>query len=136
MSVSPEGFIEDEPQDYTGELHTWPAEAPSSGQHRAPPEFGSCMTWVIPQVGQGQPVQILQRQPQRFKAKWIVAGPAGNVGVVLNSKLDPLQGASPQGITITVQGSQPDWESQQPLYAIATTAGVTISIWDETYALR
>jgi hypothetical protein len=56
--------------------------------------------------------------------------------IMLNSKLDPLQGASPQGFTVAVTGSLPDWETQQPLYAIGIGGTGAISVWDEAYAER
>jgi hypothetical protein len=131
--ISPE-YIEDSQQEYDSEV--WPAEQPPAYKTtvRRPPEFGSCMTWAVPQVGIGTPVQILQRQAGRFKAKLIVTN--AGTSIVFNSKLDPLQGANPQGFTVTAIGALPDWESQQPLYAIATGAGGSVSVWDETYSLR
>lgn len=56
--------------------------------------------------------------------------------VILSSKLDPLQGANPQGAVYVATGNLPTWESQQPCYAIATGGAATISVIDEAYAER
>jgi hypothetical protein len=178
----------------------------------AAPQYGSCMTWTVPQVGVGQPVQILQRRVKRSKGKLyinslptvltvitspvvpasgtplyntnpfpvvinVIGGtvtviavngvttgltsgpvyvPAGGIititysvaptltwqsigsgSLMINSKLDPLQGANPQGATYSVAGSQfLDWENQQPLYAIGIGGNVTVTAVDEAYGER
>jgi len=131
MTELPAGYTEDEPWEERGAL--WLAEKPSlAGRMR--PEHSSCMTWAVPQVGVGQPVQILQRQPTRFKAKLVVTN--AGTSLIFNNRLDPLQGATPQGFTINAVGSLPDWESQQPLYVIGTGTGGSVSVWDEIYALQ
>lgn len=133
MSQPYPGFVEEvQPE----EAHTWIAEAPGEkevvGEKAA--EFGSCMTWPVPVVGIGQPVQILQRQPSRYKAQIIVQN--AGTSLIFNSKLDPLQGANPQGFTVSNAGAIPPWECQQPLYVVATGAGGIVSVYDQTFALR
>jgi hypothetical protein len=136
MTVYPEDYQEDEAERYQGaQWQAQPLTAVKPTERHAP-EYGACMTWNIPQVGVGQPVQILQRQPQRYKAKMVLIALTGATSVVINSKLDPVQGATPQGVTLLAAGPLPDWESQQPLYAIAVGGTATISVWDETYAVR
>jgi hypothetical protein len=103
---------------------------------RRTPELASTMTWPIPGVGAGQPVQILQRTVHRFKAKVTVNTLAGG-SIVFSNTIDRLQGPTPQGATYTPTAFPsflPDWESQQPLYAICTTGGTaTVSVQDERY---
>lgn len=103
---------------------------------RAAPEYGACMTWVIPAAGVGQPVQILTRRRKRSKAKLLLVQLTGATAVVVNAVIDRVQGTSPQGFTIMAVGPFPDWESQQPLYAIAIGGTALISLWDESYSER
>lgn len=196
------------------EANPWPSQplpVVSATQEEAP-QYGSCMTWSIPQAGIGQPVQIAQRRIRRNKCKLYanslptvlttVTAPAvpastvaqyNNTGVpvivtvtggtvtqitvngtatgltsgainvpaggtiavtysvaptwtwqtsslgsiVVNSKLDPLQGTSPQGATYSVQGSQfLEWDSQQPIYAICIGGTAVVSVVDEAFAER
>lgn len=131
------GYIEDSDQDYEGD--EWASEPVQVKEisERAAPEYCGCMTWVIPQNTIGQPVQILQRRLRRHKGKLMLTALGGATSVVFNSKLDPLQGLSPQGAAVLVIGPLPDWESQQPLYAIAVGGGpATVAVWDEAYAER
>lgn len=100
------------------------------------PSYCSCMTWPVGQVNVSIPTQILPRKEKRYKAKFIVNFPgAGNV--ILNTKLDPLTLPSPQGFTFTVTAAGnfalPEYDAMQPMYIIASIAGVTISVWDESY---
>lgn len=211
-------YYADEPFDIEHrESNPWPSQplpVVSAVQEEAP-QYGSCMTWSIPAVGTGQPVQIAQRRIRREKCKlqiislpttlttitapavpatgvaqqntsafpvqvvispngatisavtvngvivgtaagtynvpafgsiavsYTVATPTwvwqtiGSGSIVINSKLDPLQGASPQGATYSVLNTQfLEWDSQQPIYAIAIGGIATISVVDEAYADR
>jgi hypothetical protein len=106
---------------------------------RRTPETVSCMTWNIPQVGVGQPVQILQRRIHRFKAKVTISGNTGATAVVFSPKLDTVQGANPQGATYAPPAAGlnqflPDWESQKPLYVIAIGGSATVTVQDEAYS--
>lgn len=57
--------------------------------------------------------------------------------IIINSKLDPLQGANPQGFTIPAGfAGNIEWESQQPCYAIAIGGTANLSVTDEAYAER
>jgi hypothetical protein len=131
-----EGYMQDEPQEYDGESYLGEPIPVVSLDEQAAPEYSGCMTWTVPQAGIGTPVQILQRRIRRYEAKLILTTLTGATGVVLNSKLDPLQGASPQGATLVATGNLPGWESQQPLYAIAIGGTAVIACWDEAYAER
>lgn len=131
-----EGYVEDEPQTYEPEVYAGQAIPVIVESENAAPEYGACMTWTIPQAGTGQPIQILTRRLRRFKAKLLVTTLTGATSVVFNAVIDRVQGATPQGFTITAVGFLPDWESQQPLYAIAIGGTASISILDESYADR
>jgi hypothetical protein len=134
---SGEGYIEDEPQVYEGNSYAAEPVRVTEVSERAAPEYGATMTWLIPQTTAGTPVQILTRRLRRHKAKLIITGLGGATSVVFSSVIDRLQGATPQGFTVNVVGALPDWESQQPLYAIAVGGGpASISIIDESYAER
>lgn len=101
------------------------------------PQYGSCMTWNIPQSGTGQPVQILQRRRVRTTGAVSIVALTGATAVIFNSKLDPLQGLSPSGATFTAVGTRVlEWENQQPLYAIAIGGTATVTVIDEAYAER
>jgi hypothetical protein len=143
MSINPDpyysgtGYIEEGAQVYEGAaVLEQPIPVVSITENYAP-EYGSCMTWSIPQTTAGTPVQILTRRTRRAQAKLFITAMGGATSVVLNSRIDPLQGATPQGATFIAAGRLPDWENQQPLYAIAVGGGpVSITVFDDTYAER
>lgn len=106
---------------------------------RVTPQMVSCMTWQIPQIGTGQPVQILQRRIHRSKAKITVSFWGTATSIVFSPKLDTVQGATPQGCQYfpIAAASQflPDWENQKPLYAIAIGGtGALVAVQDEAYS--
>jgi hypothetical protein len=134
-----EGYIQDEPQEYPGATHLEQPIPVVSLTENLAPEYGACMTWSVPQAGVGtnQPVQLLTRRIRRSQAKLFITALGGATSVVLNSKLDPLQGLTPQGAVFLTIGRLPDWENQQPLWAIALGGGpVTIAVFDDSYAER
>ena len=101
---------------------------------RIPPEFAGMITWAVPQAPNY--VAVIQRSYDRFKAKFLVSFPgAGTLN--LNTKVDPLTNPTPQGFSITVAAagivSLPDYDAQQPLYANASIAGVSIAVMDERF---
>jgi len=103
------------------------------------PQYGSCMTWQIPVVGSGVPVQILQRRRTRTTGAISIIALGGATSIIFNSKLDPLQGNTPQGATFQAVGTRVlEWENQQPLHAIGQGGAgpVTITVIDEAYAER
>lgn len=138
----PEGFPADPGEIYEEQVtEEWnPAVVPVRVMHdetiRVPPEFASCMTWTITQIGVGAPVQILQRRLHRYKTKfWAFFPGAGTL--FLNTKFEPVSNPSPQGFSVTATAAGfvaiPEYEAMQPLYAIATVAGVQLSVMDESY---
>jgi hypothetical protein len=123
----------------------WPAEPLSvvNVTQRNAPEYGACMTWPVGQAGTApQATQVLQRRIKRFKAKLSVTAVSGATAIVINSKADALNGnpGNPQGATYFVAAGAnfnlPDWESQQPLYAIAIGGTLNLTVIDEAYAER
>jgi len=133
-----EGYIEDAPQVYEG--GAWPSDKPipvTVETENAAPEYGACMTWNIPQSGVGQPIQILTRRLRRSEAKIEVNFTVAGI-VTFNSNLDHLSAGQGYVVNVPVPGLYrfPDWESQQPLYCIASVAGLTVSVIDESFAER
>lgn len=137
MSEPTSPYMEDEPQSYTDGA-VWAGEPIPVTVHssRVAPDYGACMTWVIPAAGVGQPVQILTRRLRRHKAKLLLVSLTGATSVVFNAVIDRVQGITPQGFTMIAAGPMPEWESQQPLYAIAVGGTALVSLWDESYSER
>jgi hypothetical protein len=133
---SGEGYEEDEPQVYEGATHLEQPIPVVSVTENFCAEFGACMTWPVGQAGVAPPTQILTRRTRRSQAKITITALSGATSVVFNSKLDPLTNPTPTGATYLAAGRLPDWESQQPLYAIAIGGTATVVIQDETYAER
>jgi len=98
--------------------------------------FCACMTWTVPVVNINTPLLIIPRKESRFKTQFIVNFPAAGI-LYLNTKSDPLTNPTPQGFNLieTVAGnySLPPYEAMQPMYAIATIPGITISMWDQSF---
>jgi hypothetical protein len=105
---------------------------------QVPPGFSSFMTWPIGQIGVSSPTQVLQRREHRYKAKFFLNFPGAGT-ITYNSKQEPLsKDSSPQGFSVTVAGATanlaiPDYDGAQPLYFIASIAGCTVAVMDETY---
>lgn len=121
------------------EANPWPAQPLPivNATEETAPEFGSCMTWQIPLQGTQLSIPILQRRVRRHKAyvevNFTVAGT-----VIFNSNQDHCNTGQGYNVTVPVTGLYrlPDWESQQPLYVIATVAGLTASVIDQSYGSR
>ena len=99
------------------------------------PEFGACLTFNIPQIG-SLPEQILQRRIRRKKAYVEVNfSVAGNVYFANNQQVltNPTVGGYLVSVPVAGLYRLPDWESQQPLYVIASVAGLTASVIDQAY---
>jgi len=149
MTTLPEGFPEEGPQGYlTPREDAWqeitgiPVRIVSTETERDSPEFGSWMTFTIGQAGlvSASPycTQLLQRRYRRYKAKF---GPCvfgtGTTSVVVNSKPDPLTIPVPQGWIISATNLVlPDYDAEQPLYAIAIGGIATIPVLDESYGYK
>lgn len=131
------GYVEDEPQIYKGPAIPVYIDPSFKSVEEVAPDYGSTMTYAIPQFGVGTPLQVLTRRLRRHKAyvevNFNVAG-----SVIFNSKIDQLSAQSGYTVAVPVAGLYrlPDWEAQQPLYCIATVAGLTISVIDMSYAER
>lgn len=148
MTTLPSEWTEDEypdqdtPEDIHGSLagHTViPVHVVHDESVRVAPEFCGCMTWTVPQYGPTGvvPVQLLQRRYKRYKAKFLVTMPAAG-SIIINSKQEPLTGlTTPQGFTLTLAAAGiyplPEYDAMQPLYAVGSIAGITVSVFDESY---
>ena len=144
MSIEPtdeyyteEGYTEDEPQVYEGNVYQGQPIPVVSVDVRWAPEFGGVMTWALPVQGVGQPLLILNRRIRRSKGKIQINFPAAGT-VILSSNLAQIANNQGYIVTVPVAGLYTfhDWENQQPLYAIASIAGVTALVLDESYAER
>jgi hypothetical protein len=132
-----EGYVEDAPQAYDGAAYLeQPIPVVTEVDTRAP-EYGACMTWSIPQSGVGLPIQILTRRLRRYIAKIEINFTVAGI-VTFNSNLDHLSAGQGYIVNVPVAGLYrfPDWESQQPLYCVASVAGLTVAVLDESYAER
>lgn len=103
---------------------------------RLAPTFCSHMTWPVPVVGSDTPIQILPRRETRYKAKFSVVFTAAGT-LYTNNRPDPLGNPTPQGAQFTQAAAGtftiPDYDAMQPMYVIASVAGVTITVWDESF---
>jgi len=105
------------------------------------PEFGSLMTYNIPLQGSGSPVQIATHRYHRYKCKFIVNIPAATFLYIAKIpdylSSNALSNAFVVGNETTAvmgSGQIPDWEAQQPLYAVYTGTGpVSVSVMDMSY---
>jgi len=101
-----------------------------------PPEFAAWSTWPIQVAGNGQATQLCPRRYHRYKAKMTVTIPTGGATVTIANKPDPLSTSNPQGWQLTYTAgifTLPEYDAQQPVYAVASVAGVIISVLDESY---
>lgn len=108
---------------------------------RLAPGFATFITYTLQQTGLTGlgPTQILQRRYKRFKAKFYLNFPGAGT-VTINSKSEQLTSSptNPIGFNITSAAAAnnvaiPDYDGMPALYAIASIAGVTISVMDESY---
>jgi len=140
----PAGFSEDEsaPAYYEEaqeqfETAVVPVKIVYTENENLAPSYATYMTWQLPVIGQNVPVQVLQKRIKRYRARFLLNFP-GAGSVYINSKFEPLSGANPQGFTVTVSGATqnfplPEMAAMTPLYAIASIAGVFLSVQDEAY---
>lgn len=145
MTTLPEGWPEDRPQtELVPPEESWdnvagiPVRIVSQPQERESPEFGAWFTVTIGQLGQvsASPycTQILQRRYRRFKAKFGPCTFTGATSVVFASKPDQLTIPVPQGWIMGTTGLVlPDYDAEQPLYAIAVGGTATLPVLDESY---
>jgi hypothetical protein len=147
MSTLPGDWAEDEPQaELVPTLDEWegstgiPVRVMADETQRNSPEF---CAWSNVTIGQAGTVSnppyctaILQRRIRRFKAKFspVVFG-TGTTAVVFNNRPDPLTNpTNPQGWIMVASGQTlPDYDAEQPLYAIAIGGVATVSYFDESY---
>jgi len=132
----PYEFEADEPEGYepnlaeAGSPAVVPVKVMFDENINVAPAFGSCQTW---QITNAQPVQIIQRQYRRNKAKIWVPGAFGGATVFFNTKVEPLMGANPQGVQMAAFFVL-EYEAQPALYAVASAAGpIAVCVLDMLY---
>jgi hypothetical protein len=99
------------------------------------PEFAALSTWQPIVAGTGVATQILPHRYHRHKAKFVWNIPANTI-VYVSNKPDALSSPNPPATVyqITTGQNQPNWESQQPMYAVYTGTGpVSVAVVDESY---
>lgn len=117
-----------------------PVRVVFSETENIPPGFAAFMTYPIGVVNVSSPTQLLQRREHRFKCQLMVSVPAACT-VTFNTKQEPLsKDANPQGFSLVFSAANnnpgfvmPPYEAAQPLFAIASIAGVTIAFFDQSY---
>lgn len=121
------------------EVNPWPAQPLPvvNATEEAAPEFGSTMTWAIPVLGTNPCIPILQRRVRRHKAYVEVNFTAPGT-VYFNSNQDHCNQGQGYAVTVPVTGLYRlgDWETQQPLYIIASVSGLVCSVIDMSYGSR
>jgi hypothetical protein len=131
-------------QDAEEEVIGIPVRLVSEPRTRRSPEFAGWVTYTIQQAGTMTVApyctQLLQRRYQRYKAKFSpCTWNAGTTSVLFSSQpaglSNPnLSAAIVTGWVMTATGlTLPDYDAEQPLYAIAIGGTATLSILDETY---
>jgi hypothetical protein len=138
-------YIDDAPNVLDEEMQVIPVHIASSGVplfRSVAPEFGSTMTFPVPDSAANAPVQILNRKPKRHRAVILVqAFAAGVTSVIISSRRDALANpaipvAAGSYLVFTVAPFTYVWESQQPAYAVAPGAGTgtqPVLVLDESY---
>lgn len=144
--TTPEYWTHDETDEYDFDVEgeaqaernfpTVPVKVVFDENEQLTPTFCSCMTWPVPAVNTTGALLVLPRQEKRFKSQLVALFPGAGT-LYFNTKVDPLNNPTPQGFAITVAAAGlqllPPYECMQPMYAIASIPGVTLSIWDEVY---
>jgi hypothetical protein len=100
-------------------------------------EFTSLMTYQVLLAGTAVPVQICPHRYHRTKAKFVVNMSADTV-LYVATKPDPISGPVPSPVAFAFPEAAgfrlPDYEGQQPLYAVFTGPGpCTVAVWDSSY---
>ena len=144
MTEISDEYIPEEGEEYAEDVAEFdpaivPVRVMATENEQLAPSYATCMTWTLPVIGQNVPVMILQKRYKRYKAKFLLNFPAAG-SAYINTKFEPLTLATPQGFTVTVSGiflnmALPEYDAMTPMYAIASIAGVTISVIDEAYGL-
>jgi hypothetical protein len=140
-------YDQEEAPDAWAELQPVPVEIKRTEIEQVAPESTSWMFYNIPLApalagtGALQPVQICTHKYHRHKAKFLWTIPA-NCVIYLDRVQDRLM-ANALGTTFQIiTGATaitssavilPEYDGQQALYAVATVAGATVSVMDESY---
>jgi hypothetical protein len=110
----PEGYVEDEPQEYLGAAVPLEPILVQNVTERRTPELCSTMTWPVGTAGTGQPVQILQRTERRFKAK-----------ITINSLTGPLTTVNTPAVPASTVAQ---YNNNNQTVAVTVTGGTVSAI--------
>jgi hypothetical protein len=110
---------------------------------RVAPESTSWMSWpvgVIGISGTSRPTQVCPHRYHRYKAKFVWSVPANTTIYVARTEDALMSQAFGTAFTIQVGaggfvggGLMPEYDGQQPVYMMASQAGVVVSVMDEGY---
>lgn len=101
---------------------------------RIPPEFAAWLTVPIGTVG--NPTRVVGRINTRYKCKMSVLIPTGGATLYIANNFAPLSLPNPIGYSLTYAAGQfnlPEYDGMQPVYMVASAAGVVVSVLDESY---
>jgi hypothetical protein len=138
-----------EPEGWS-QKHPIQVEIANSQVQEVAPEATAWSNLAIPQVpvvagtGASQPAQLCPHAYHRYKAKFLWFIPSTvtlPVTVYLSKNKDVLMGGSTANVyqfTVTTAIANsfplvPDYDGQQPLYAMASQPGTTVSVMDEIF---
>jgi hypothetical protein len=71
-----------------------------------------------------------------YRVEFTATDATSEASLIINSKQEPLMGSNPQGLIVVNNLNVIEWETQQPCYAIALTAPLSVSVLDQSYAER
>lgn len=140
-------YDQNEAPDQWAELQPVPVEIRRTETENVAPESTSWMFYNIPLApavggtGTLQPAQICTHKYHRYKAKMVWTVPA-NCIIYLDRVADRLMSGAlgttfqiQVGATAVTTSTQllPDYDGQQALYAVASVAGATCSVMDESF---
>lgn len=134
-------YQDQEASSYRENVNVRPVKVEFEQTQNVAPESTAWMAWAIAVIGVGlQPTQICSHKYHRYKAKFLWTIPANTI-VYLDRVADRLMSGA-LGTTFNIatgaaaiQSSVilPDYDGQQPLYAIANGPGVFVSVMDESF---
>jgi hypothetical protein len=129
---------QDQTAEYASEMEPIPVRVKFDENQKVSPQFTSWMTYPIAQSGVNQATQICTHRYHRYKAKFIVNFPGAGTLYIARIPDYLNTGAIGNAFAITVAAATtgnllPDYDGEQAVYAIASIAGVSISVMDESY---
>jgi hypothetical protein len=129
---------QDQTAEYGSKMSPVPVRIMFDENQQVSPQFCSWMTFPIGQTGVSPATQICTHRYHRYKAKFIVNFPGAGTLYIARVPDYLNTGATGNAFALTVAAAitgnlLPDYDGEQPVYAIASIAGVSISVMDESY---